>query len=671
MGVQDPEGTAGAARQPRTRPGRKFGPLRDRSQEYNALARFLRTRVQEAGVTVSDLVTATGLQKSAISERLAGDKLDAEFVDAVIVACTEARELLPRRARLRAQGAELLRIARERANPVPDLTRHPPAVRNTAIAAMENAQRAQEELLDVYRDLTRKNDELEALTRVQQQSRLALGEATSLSSTLSTWVIILANEVEQLSLERELTITAEPPDLARLADVDAELATITARHGRTATALARTEQDRRLAAELLAEALTRTRRARAERQNLQVAAALPMTNGTSSHPPDGTAPAPLPPAPFGDDIDMALERAEAVSRRIADRLSQALTTLDPDAETSPLRESADNADNAVTSTESADNVLWWDLVADVPTPSFSWAERTAIALAQDRDPHDRRLTEIARDRPARDALLLADLLQERRWQEGAARLRIAVALALEPEALAPLILALVKRGRFMGRAQQGAQMLHVALLTRPPEDVVALHEVMAQVGDDLPRTVREGFGVAARRPYQDVLVMVRELIDGTARHAVDSVLFEAIVRNRRPAEVVALVDELREVDESIPFVLFMALPRPPVEHTELLVRLWNAVGPGPFREMLPGAYRGSSAQVADQIAELHQAWPPPLSEAAAALRDEIMKLIIRGTTLDMLEGIENRLERLGLSADTVFAPYAELFPRVPAPPAAP
>ena len=51
--------------------------------------------------------------------------------------------------------------------------------------------------------------------------------------------------------------------------------------------------------------------------------------------------------------------------------------------------------------------------------------------------------------------------------------------------------------------------------------------------------------------------------------------------------------------------------------------------------------------------------------------DEIMKLIIRGTTLDMLEGIENRLERLGLSADTVFAPYAELFPRVPAPPAAP
>ncbi|MFJ3421921.1 hypothetical protein ACIPN8_36900 [Streptomyces sp. NPDC086082] len=183
MSTQDSHEGRGAGA---PRPGRKLGPLRNRSHEYDILARFLRSRVEESGLTVADLVGPTGPGKSAVSERLAGAKLTAEFVDAVVVACTKVPELLPGRARLRSDAARLLRIAQERSTPVPDLTRHSPAVRNTAMAAMETAQRAQEELLGMHRELRRKDDEVEALARVQHQSQLALNEATTLASALSS-----------------------------------------------------------------------------------------------------------------------------------------------------------------------------------------------------------------------------------------------------------------------------------------------------------------------------------------------------------------------------------------------------------------------------------------------------------------------------------------------------
>ncbi|MFF7206264.1 hypothetical protein [Streptomyces sp. NPDC008141] len=171
-------------------------------------------------------------------------------MNAVVLACTQVPELLPRRARLRSDAARLLRIAEERNTPVPDLSRHSPAVRNTAMAAMETAQRAQEELLDVHRELRRKSDEIEALSRIQYQSQLALNEATTLASALSTWVIVLANEVEQLTLDRELSMTAQPSDLPRLMAVDAELTGAVDRRDRTAATLARTDLDRQLATSL-------------------------------------------------------------------------------------------------------------------------------------------------------------------------------------------------------------------------------------------------------------------------------------------------------------------------------------------------------------------------------------------------------------------------------------
>ncbi|MFC9294567.1 hypothetical protein ACFTWH_14170 [Streptomyces sp. NPDC057011] len=671
MGTRDAGGT-GAKSPGRT--GRKFGPLRDRSQEFNALARFLRTRVEEAGLTVADLVEPTGLKKSAISERLAGAKLDdAEFVDAVVVACTEARELLPRRARLRADAARLLQATQERSTPVPDLTRQPPAVRNTVMAAMETAQKGMEELLDVHRDLRRKSDELEALTRVQYESQLALREATELTSALSTWVIVLAGEVEQLTVERELTMTAQPPDLARLVAVDAELASVTSRHGRTAATLVRTEQERQLATELLAEALTRSRRVRREMRHLRAAVALPAADGTPAEPaaePDGFASR----RPIGDDIDTALERAEAVSRRIADRLSGALTALDPDAEAQPLSAAlpvADNADNALTGADTADNPVWWAMVADVPTPTFLWAERTATELLQDRNPHDPRFGHITRNRPPREVLLLADRLQQHRWLEGGTRLRNALALSLEPEALAPLILALLDAGQpGMGRRQQGAQMLHEVLWTRPPSEVATLYQLMPYHRDEAPDVLRTAFRVAAQRPYADVVALVRELLETAPRHLYNSVLFEAIVRERPPAEVVDLVIALKGVaDHGIDFTVFTGLPVPPIGHTELLVRLRAALGLGPFVEMLPGLYDDSTPDLADQIAELHGPWPDSLATAAENLRADVMPLIIRRTTLDILERITERLVGRGLSVAEVFGPYADLFPGAPVSPA--
>ncbi|MFI8302756.1 hypothetical protein ACIF80_04745 [Streptomyces sp. NPDC085927] len=665
MDAQDHVGTrGGTSGKPPARPGRKFGPLRDRSQEYNALARFLRKRMEEAGLTVAELMDATGLRTSAISERLAGAKLDAEFVDAVVVACTQSHELLPRRARLRKKATELLQTAEERSTPVPDLTRQPKAVRTVV-------EKSQEELLDVYRELRRKSDELEVLSRVQQQSRLALSEATELNSALSAWVVVLANEVEELTLEKELAMTSQPLDPARLATVDTELASVVERHGRTATTLARAEQDRRLATELLAEAFTRTRRVRKEVRHLREAAALPVADGALPGPRAKQDATPL--APFGDDVDAALARAEAVSRRISDRLSGALTGLDPDAETRRLPEdpATDNADNAVTGANGADNGPLWNDVTDVPTPTFLWAEQTALVLLRDRDPHDPRFPDIAARRPAREVVLLADRLIDHHWWEGAVRLCMTLARSLAPEELARLVLVLLNAEDAEEPTKLGAQMLHEALWNRPPADVAALYRLMPYHQREAPDVVRRAFRVAARRPYADVVLMVRELLTTAPRHLHgDSVLLQAIVHHRPSAEVADLVTELKGVGgHGIDFAVFSALPVPPAGHTELLVRLRAVLGPGPFAEMLPGLYQESSPGLVSHIAELHGPWPKDLAVAAETLRAEAMPLIIRGTTLGWLEYARRALERRGLSYDEIFAPYAALFPHMPTPPA--
>ncbi|WP_332880926.1 hypothetical protein [Streptomyces sp. NBC_00564] len=661
MSTQDSHGGHGA---PAPRPGRKFGPLRNHSQEYDTLARFLRTRVEESGLTVADLVGPTGLSKSAVSERLAGAKLTAEFVDAVVVSCTKAARL-PQRARLRSDAARLLGIAQERNTPVPDLTRHSPAVRNTAMAAMETAQRAQEELLDVHRELRRMSDEIEALTRIQYQSRLALNEATTLASALSTWVIVLANEVEQLTVERELSMTARPSDLPRLMAVDAELAGAVDRRDRTAATLARTDLDRQLATSLLAEALIRTRRVRQEMGHLRAAAALPAVHGAPADTPAESNEGMLPPGLLGDDIDAALERTETVSRQIADRLSGALTALDPGAETLPLPDApaADNADNTVTSADAADNTRLWVRASDVDTPVFLWAEQTAEELLSDRNPLDARFAEAAQTRPPRDVLLLADRL-EYRWLEGASRLRLTLARSLDARALGPVILAVLDAKDSEYRARQGAQMLQAALWDRPASDIVALNESLhVEDGVRFP-AVRTAFRVlVTRRPYDDILAMLKDMLRHGARDLHTGILFEACVQYRTPTEVADLVAELRAVDDVIGFVVFTALRVPPVGHTELLVRLRNVLDPGHFGEMLPTLYREPASDLASHIAELHRPWPDGLDAAARALRDDVMPLIIRGSSLDTLAVIETRLQRSGLSAEEIFGPYAGLFPQ--------
>ncbi|MEU3290431.1 hypothetical protein [Streptomyces longwoodensis] len=663
MSTQDSHGGRGA---PAPRPGRKFGPLRNRSQEYDTLARFLRNRVEESGLTVADLVGPTGLGKSAVSERLAGAKLEEEFVDAVVLACTEVPELLPSRARLRSDAARLLRIAQERNTPVPDLTRHSPAVRNSAMAAMETAQRAQEELLEVHRELRRKSDEIEALTRIQHQSQLALNEATTLASALSTWVIVLANEVEQLTLDRELSMTAQPSDLLRLMAVDAELAGAVDRRERTAAALARTDLDRQLATSLLAEALIRSRRARQEMQHLRPAAALPAAHGTPAETPDPPDAAVVPPSLLGDDVDAALERAETVSRRIADRLNGALTALDPGAETLSLPDhpATDNADNAVTSADAANNTRLWVRTSDADTKVFLWAERTAEGLLSNRNPSDGLFAEAVQTRPPRDVLLLADRLEEHQWLEGATQLRLTLARSMDARELGPVILTVLNAKDSEYRAGQGAQMLHAALWDRPLSDIVALNESMhVKNGARFP-AVRTAFRVLAkRRPYEDILAMLRELLGHGARGLHTGILFEACVQYRTPTEVAALVAELRAVDDAIGFIVFTALPVPPVGHTELLVRLRSVLEPVHFGEMLPALYREPTSELAGHIAELHQSWPDGLDAAARELRDDVMPLIIRGASLDTLAVIETRLQRRGLSAGEIFGLYADLFPQ--------
>ncbi|MEW1778193.1 hypothetical protein [Streptomyces sp. NPDC086777] len=674
-------GTGGqmAEQHPRThrspsRPGRKFGPVRADTEEYKALATFLRTRMEAAGMTVQALVdsNATGLSKSAISERLAGAKLDEAFVRAVVEACTTTPELRPSRGRLLAEGSTLLATAEHRRTPVLDATREKdPVIRNVAVAA-------QARLLELHEELHAKNGRLEALTRVRHQSELALRDATNLASVLSVWVVVLADEVEHLSRARELTMSAVPADLPRLVSVDAELTHTIERHDRTTSQLARTERDRQLATALLAEAMTRTREIRREMLRLRAAVDLP-PSGTLA---DTVADAPVghpdlaPQSAYGDDVDAALDRAEAVSRTIADRLRDAVTDLDDGAETLPLsaadtayaEEIANNTDNAATSADVTENPtgLWWDMLGEVPTEAFAWAEETAVSLWDARDPADPRFGELVRDRRPREVMLVADRLLAHRWAEGSVRLRAALALALPPEELAPLVLALARTSGSMQRAEQGAQMLLAAVLERTPGDVLSLTNLLAEVGDELPRRLRWGIAAFVRRPKADVTDYLRgQLALGRRMSVHNDHVIGAVVRELPTDEILALVDELYEPaageESDFGWLLFQAIPQPAIDQTELLLHLWSKLPRLYFTEMLPGLYRGNWKEVSAAVAALHQEWPPPLDRAAREMSAQVMPEIIRRESVSGLDSIAGRLTRLGLSPERIFAPYRKLL----------
>ncbi|WP_234477285.1 hypothetical protein [Streptomyces sp. MBT65] len=611
------------------RAGRKFGPVRADTEEYTALATFLRKRVEAAGITVQALADAgvTGLSKSAISERLAGAKLDAGFVTAVVEACTAAPGLRPSRQRLLAEGLDLLARAEKRRTPVS---------RSVAVSA-------QARTIELY-------EQLASLNQVRYESELALRDATALASVLSVWVVVLADEVEHLTRERELTMTAVPPDLPRLRSIDSELTRTIERRDRTSARLARTERDRQLATALFAEAMTRTRAIRRER-------------GTARLPAPGAEEV-APQSGYGDDVDAALERAEAVGQAIADRLRGAVTALDDGAETLALS-SADNADNGSTSTDGTDNPLWWDMLGEVPTSAFTWAEETAVALLATRDPADPAFDALVQNRRPHEVMLLADRLLAHRWAEGSVRLRAVLALSLPTEELARLVLALTTRSGPMRRAEQGAQMLLAAALRRTPSDVLSLAVHLAGVGDELPRMVRSGITAFVRRPRADVTDYLREQLDQGRRLSVhNNFVIHAVVREWPTEEILALVDELWDGDgqeSDFGWLLFGALPRPPFAQTELLLHLWTKVPRVYFGEMLSGVYQGEWKELADAVAALHREWPPPLDRAARELAAEVMPLIIRRESLEGLDLIARGIAVHQLSPELVFEPYRALL----------
>ncbi|MEU9412128.1 hypothetical protein AB0E08_41440 [Streptomyces sp. NPDC048281] len=659
---ESPEGKPSAKR------GRKFGPLYARSQEYADLADFLRECMTDAGLTLAALKGPTQLRTSAISERLSGLKIDEDFVKAVVVACTEEDG---RREQLLRHGEELLRIAMSRNTQVVDLTREPRPIRNVVVAAMDSAVQAQLKLVDLHEQLARKNDELATLAAIRFQSQQAMHASDALSTVLSTWVVVLADEVERLGRERESAMTAQPPDLGRLSCLDTELARTVAQHSRTAAELARTQQDRTLATALLAEALTRTRRARDEVRSLRAAAQLPAGGGGLATEPSASVSDGIAfPSAFGDDIDAVLDRAEAVGRGIADRLHSALAALDEGARTEPssvppsATNNTDNTDNAVAGEDPTDNALWWDLLADVPTDAFVWAEETAVGLVRDRDPLDPGFGRIAREHSAREVLLLADRLQEHRWLEGAARTRFALALALGPEELLPLIDALIGSGPLLNRAEQGAQLLRVALAGRTAEDALNLQYRLDRGAGTSP-VVRDAIAAIAQRPYAEMVALVRRQLTDNPRLLTHGLLIETIVRKWPPAEVIDLVRETMGIEDAyVVGHVFFALPTPPADQTELLIRLWDTM-PAHwwFDEALSSLYPAGagSDDLARIIQDLHADWPAPLDRAARELAAQIMPLIIVRTPLGTLSAISDLLIQAGLSPESVFEPYRRLF----------
>lgn len=634
------------------RPGRKFSPVRADTEEYKALALFLRKRMEAAEMTVQKLVDtgATRLSKSAISERLAGAKLEEKFITAVIEACTEATRLRPSRHRLLAEGLSLLGRAEKRRTPVLDVTREKdPALRNIAVAS-------QQRLLELHEELLVKYGQLEALDRVRHQSELALRDATSLASVLSVWVVVLADEVEHLTRDREETMSAVPPDLVRLRSVDVELHSTVRRHERTREGLAHTERDRQLAAALLAEAMTRTREIRRELLRMPTARQLPGSQGMAEA---SMVRADLAAQHvYGDDVDAALDRAETVSRTIADRLRSAVTDLDDGAETLPLS-AVDNADNASASADDKDNALWWDTVGQVPTESFTWAEETAASLLAARNPQDPSFHALVRDCGPRMVMLVADRLLAHQWVEGSVRLRVALAVSLPPKQLAPLLIALATGA--MQRSEHGAQMLLAAVLLRSPSDVLSLTSLIDDGGNDLPQTLQRGLAAFARRPRADVSRYLREQLVDRPRMASHSVV-DALVREWPAEDVLALTDELMVIEDGVfGWTLLGALPQPPIVQTELLLGLWSKLPRVYFAEALPSLYQGTWQELASVIANLHRDWPPPLDRAARELAADVMPLILRRESLDGIDAIARALAMYKLSPERIFEPYKEML----------
>ncbi|WP_433476430.1 helix-turn-helix domain-containing protein [Spirillospora sp. CA-142024] len=237
--------------QARKRRGRRYSEIRASTEEYARLVGFLRRQLNRAGLRQTDLAKAIGVSESAISERLQGTKLTLDFVEAVVEACASTPHLALRRDKDLAEARRLWALTQRTQTPVLRLADQPAPIRKVAVEAQRRTLEAQDKIIDLQDELIRKQEQLSLTERARRRSEQALFAATALAGLLSAWVIVLADEVEQLTRERDESMQVQPPDLSRLAALDPELAMKTMQEQRTSTELRKVEQEREIAQAVL------------------------------------------------------------------------------------------------------------------------------------------------------------------------------------------------------------------------------------------------------------------------------------------------------------------------------------------------------------------------------------------------------------------------------------
>ena len=646
--------------------GRKFGPLHGETEEFNALARFLRQRVGQANLTLENLEAATGLRKSAISKRLSGIDLDGPFVAAVVAACTtDGRAAL--RERYLAQGEELLSTAKKKRTAVIALDSRPPAVRDLVVNSLQKVMDAQERLLEAREQLTIKQDQLAQAVQARLQAEQALQAANSLSSVLGTWIVVLADQVEYLAQQRVEVAAVRPPDPNRLGQVEADLARVLTRHERTAQDLRRVESDRSLAAGVLGRLIVRSRQLQRDVEQLR---RLVDSDQGGAVPKPAALERLDTPSLFTADIDFALDRAEEVSRAISMQLQGALADLGelPADSRGPLSV----ADNALTSDGTTDNALWWDMLAQVPAESLQWAEAEASLLLRTRDRTDSRLADLVHRHPTREIMLLADTLDRFLWSEGAARLRHALARSLPVEELVALAGALMEPSLGNRRSDHGAQLFIAAAMQWAPPTVARLVSLQLDrraqeqpLGDPVLKRMARTLNAAAWRSLEDVCSIIREVMRVNPR-IVSASPFLTGVLDRPSDEVLELLGMIEQasLEENEAFswpILLHSLPQRErlFENTELLLRLWAMEGLPVYERglLLDSCLPESPHGLAASILKLRQSWNPPLDHAAEQMLGKLIPVIIDISTIADLRDIGVLIANKGLDPDEVFGPY--------------
>ncbi|WP_433574179.1 hypothetical protein [Nocardia brasiliensis] len=614
-----------------SRPGRKRGPLRGETAELNALAQLLRELMDEAALTSEDLQQRMSPEPSlsTISNRLAGVGLTWTFVEDVVNACTERPDQRQKRPQYRALAKRRWEIAQtDHTSPVIVDAKTSQGSLNSAVIHLQRTA------IDLHDRLHAKEAQLAAARTARAHAELALRSASALAAALAPWVLILLNEIEYLSHERNVLASAYPLDRARLGALDTDIAQIRNRHKDTARDLAAAETKRGLAVELLASSVTIARQLHRDMQQLRQTAGDvddfdTMSAGISVVEQRLDLEFTL------DSIDDVHDHAVSATTAITNQLDEAmaiLATID-----GSLRRGGPASGGSAS--------LWWEMIADVPADVLAWAEDTAQQLIRTRNVHDPRIATTAQSHPVREIILLADTLWRFGWLEGSARTWDALALhrpathvvqiadALRSE---PWRYSSPTRIQPESKSTRGTRILRVALTARPLEDALAIHAmVAAQMGGAADSCAALLF----QRTDEDIVQMFVHALhdDGSdsttalVKQALRSMSAEAVlglVDNIRISMAAELYEDERErlLEEDVR-VLWSFAQHLPLDRTggvgaELLVRIWMTNRRWLLLENFGQLYHGRYDQLLD---ELLVAWPPHLEEAARELAEEVFR----------------------------------------------